>query len=129
MAVIGQGISHIGLEHDEFHYPFNLAAGIGSGDIGKAVSVDATADRTVKLAADDDVVLGKLVSVEDRTVEGTLVGAVALKGGFQFTKTAPAVAVGDSVIGAGSGLVKAAVSANSTVVTAVSGNDVEVLVL
>lgn len=105
MATIGAGVSLRGMEHNDFHYPFNLAAGIVAADAGKAVSLDSTAANTVKLAADGDAVLGKLVTVENRSVEGVLVGTVALRGGFKFS-TSGTVAVGDSVQGAGAGVVK-----------------------
>lgn len=111
MATIGAGVSLRGMEHDDFHYPFNLAAGIVAADVGKAVSLDSTAANTVKLAADGDTVLGKLVTVESRTIEGVLVGTVALRGGFKFSTTG-AVAVGDSVQGAGAGVVKKMTAAN-----------------
>jgi hypothetical protein len=116
MATIGAGVSLRGIEHDEFHYPFNLAAGTVVADASKAVSLDTSAANTVKLAADGDAIVGKLVTVEDRTIEGILVGAVALKGGFKFTiKSGETVAIGDTVVGAGAGEVKAAAAANHSV--------------
>lgn len=139
MAIIGQGISLRGMTHEKFHYPFYLAAGITSADVGKAVSIDSSAANTVKLAGDGDAVIGKLVVVEDRGVEGVLVGTVALRGGFRFTEvgtpTYP-LAVGDSVIGAGSGLVKARLNAaanakeanhNENIVVEVDGTNITVV--
>ena len=112
MAEIGIGISLAGMTHEKFHYPFYLKAGITTADIGKAVALD-TAANTVDLAAADEKIIGMLVTVEDRSVEGVLVGTVALKGGFNFTiANAQVVAVGDTVIGAGAGQVKAAVAAD-----------------
>lgn len=111
MSVIGLGVSLRGMTHEKFHYPFNLAAGITKADEGKAVALDTSAANTVKLAADDERIIGQLVTVEDRTIEGILVGTVALKGGFGFTEVASpsfALAVGDTVVGSGTaGLVKA----------------------
>jgi hypothetical protein len=112
MAIIGNGISLRGLAHNDFQYGYNLASGIVKADVGKAVSLDASAANTAKLAADGDFVIGRLLTVEDRTVEGTLVGTVETHGGFRFTKTAAAVAIGDTVVGAGDGEVKAAATAN-----------------
>lgn len=117
MAVIGQGISLRGMTHEKFHYPFNLASGITRADIGKAVSLDTSAANTVKLAATGDKIIGQLVVVEDRSIEGILVGTVAMRGGFKFTQiTSPAfpIAVGDSVIGGGSGLVRARMNAGGS---------------
>ena len=129
MAIIGQGISLRGMAHNDFNYPFYLADGITKADIGKAVSLDTTGPNKVKLAADDDQIIGRLLTVEDRTVEGVLVGTVERKGGFRFTKTAAAVAVGATVIGAGGGLVKAAATANhaANFVVEVDGNNVIVV--
>lgn len=110
MAIIGQGISLRGMTHEKFHYPFYLKAGIVKADVGKAIAMDSTAANTVKLAEDGDIVVGQLVTVEDRSIEGVLVGTVAMRGGFTFTeKAAPtyAIALGDSVVGAGAGTVKA----------------------
>lgn len=114
MAIIGQGISLRGMIHEKFHYPFYLASGITKADVGKAVALDTSAANTVKLAGDGDKIIGKLVTVEDRAIEGVLVGTVAHRGGFRFTKAAaaPAINVGDTVVGAGGGEVKADAAAN-----------------
>lgn len=114
MAIIGQGISLRGMTHEKFHYAFYLASGITSDDVGKAVALDSSAPNTVKLAGDGEQIIGKLVTREDRTVEGVLVGTVELRGGFRFTKAdaAPAINVGDTVVGAGDGEVKAAAAAD-----------------
>lgn len=113
MSVIGQGISLRGMNHEKFHYPFYLASGITSADEGKAVAVDPSAANTVKLAGDGDIIVGKLVIVEDRSIEGLLVGTVALRGGFGFTPATGAVfSVGDTAVGAGNGEVKPAATAN-----------------
>lgn len=83
----------------------NLNAAIVVGDIGKAVSFDGATNK-VKLAADGDAILGRLESFEDRQIGK--VGAVALKGVFKLPKTATDITPGASVVGAGSGKVKAA---------------------
>lgn len=116
MAVIGQGISLRGITHEDFHYPFYLKAGVVRADVGKAVAIDPTAPNTVRLAADGDQIIGKLVTVEDRAIEGVLVGTVALRGGFKFTVAAAsaAFAVGDTAVGAGNGEVKARRNAGNT---------------
>lgn len=112
MAIIGQGISLRGMTHEKFHYPFFLTAGITSADVGKAVALDTSAANTVKLAGDDEQVVGYLVVVEDRGVEGVLVGTVALRGGFRVY-TVGSVDVGDTVVGSTTaGHVKAAATAN-----------------
>lgn len=127
MATIGVGVSLRGIEHEEFHYPFLLASGITASDAGKAVALDTTAANTVKLAGDGDQVLGKLVTVENRVTEGVLVGTVALKGGFKFTKSGT-VLVGASVVGAGGGAVKTATANYAANMVVEVGTDYVVVV-
>lgn len=114
MASFHTKVSLRGFHFEDFHLTFTLAAGIVAADVGKAVSFGA-APNTVKLAADGDTIIGRLATVEDRKVEGSLVGAVALK----FSNTLPikagqVVAAGDTVVGAGNGEVKKAAEADHT---------------
>ena len=139
MPAIGQGVSLRGMIHNDFEYTFNLAAAIVAADVGKAVSIDTTAARTVKLAADGDVIIGWLDTFEDRTIEGVKVGAVATKGGTNFTRAsgAPAVTVGQQICGAGNGEVRAALVGDASVIksharavaVAVTGTTIETLIL
>lgn len=103
------GVSLRGFHFEDFILTFNLAAGIVAADAGKAVSIDTSGPVKVKLAADGDFIIGRLEVVEDRKVEGTLVGAVALKfSNLLPIKAASGVAVGDTVVGAGAGEIKKA---------------------
>tara|TARA_R110002072_G_scaffold23791_4_gene81595 strand:+ start:3391 stop:3816 length:426 start_codon:yes stop_codon:yes gene_type:complete len=141
MSVIGEGISHRGLVSEDFHYPFNVTGTVTAADVGKAVTYDTSAARAVKLAGDGDPVIGVLATFEARSIEGTQVGTVALKGGFRLQKAAgtDAIAIGDTVVGsATAGEVgprrNAADDANEpdhriNVVTAVDGSNIEVLIL
>lgn len=93
---------------EDWQFTFNLASGITSADVGKAVSRDTSAANTVKLVADDENILGRLEQVEDRSQEGQLVGTISIK----FLNSLPiasgeTIAVGDKIVGAGSGEVKA----------------------
>lgn len=102
-------------------------------DIGKAVSLDATAAGTVKLAANNDVIIGQLDTYEDRTQEKVKVAGVARKviGRFPIKAGLTAgevVVLGSTVVGAGAGEVKARTVAsvatpdhNMNVVTAIEG--------
>jgi len=75
---------------------------------GKAVSLDTSAAATVKLAADGDVIFGRVYVAENRnSIGGGKVASIARK----FKEKLPAatghgIVVGDRVIGAGAGLVK-----------------------
>lgn len=113
MAIIGQGISLNGMQHEDFHYPFHLAAAVTEADKGKPMAIDASAPNTVKVAGDGDAIIGKLVTFEDRKIEGIKVGTVPLRGGWRFKiKAGDAIAVGDTAVGAGGGEVKKAAAAN-----------------
>lgn len=119
---------HTQVALDGFSFPDNqftvkLHAGIATTDIGKAVSQDTAGANTVKLAADGDAIVGRLMTVEDRTVEGQLIGTVEFK--FQgtlpiksgLTSTA-VVAVGSRVVGAGAGEIKATTTADANFASA-----------
>lgn len=116
MAIIGAGVTLRGQTQPDSRYTFILDAAIVVGDIGKAVSVKAGSANTVKLAAAGELVVGRLYSFEDRTVEGIKVGTVETRGGFVLTTTG-VVAVGDSVVGdAIAGTVKAGADSRNRVV-------------
>jgi hypothetical protein len=115
MASFHTKVSLRGFHFEDFILTFTLAAGIVAADVGKAVSLDTSAPNKVKLAADGDVIVGRLSTVEDRKVEGQLVGAVALKfANLLPIKNGDAVAAGDTVIGGGSGTVKKAAANDAT---------------
>jgi hypothetical protein len=102
MAVIGSGISLSGMQHEDFHYPFNLAASVVSTDVGSPVALDATSATTVKIAGDGDAIIGKLVYFEERSVEGIKTGTVTLRGGWTFPVfEGDAIAIGDTAVGGG----------------------------
>lgn len=106
---IGMGVTLRGIIFPESGITVNLASGITRTHVGRAVSWDSSGPNKVKLAGDGDTVLGSLFQVEDRKQEGVLVGTVRLDGGFFFPiKAGATVTVGQSVVGAGSGEVKAA---------------------
>ena len=100
-----------GFPFDDFIFTYNLSGAPTQADLGKALTLDAAAASTFKLAADGDAVHGRLFQVEDRTQQGAgIVGSVQRK----FKEKLPAAAghgigVGDSVCGAGAGLVRLAV--------------------
>lgn len=112
------GVTIVGIAQEPT-LTFYLASAIAATDIGKPVKLDTSANNTVALAGDGDIIFGVLESYEDRANDGVKTGAVTLAGGYRFTyKTGDAVAVGDYVVGAGSGEVKKTTTANSTKVVA-----------
>jgi hypothetical protein len=84
-----------------------LAAGITAADVGKALSKDGTTANRFKLAADDDIIVGRLETFENR--RGVLMGTIA----FRFIqklpiKAAAVIAIGNTAVGAGGGEIKGA---------------------
>jgi|ERR1041384_824343 hypothetical protein len=82
-----------------------ISGTVDASCVGKAVTIDNTADGTVKLAGDGDPVYGRIFQYEDRSQEGVKVVSVERK----FIKRLPksgTVARGDHVVGAGNGAVK-----------------------
>ncbi|MBN7759775.1 hypothetical protein JYP52_01385 [Nitratireductor aquibiodomus] len=111
-----QNVTLRGFHWEASSLTFNLNAAITKDTpIGSALTVDAAAPNTMKLAGDGDPIVGRLASFENREVEGTKVGAVEL----QWSNVMPIAAgatvnVGDTVVGAGDGEVKAAAAADYT---------------
>lgn len=104
MASFHNNVSLDGYHFEKFILTFKLAAGITANDVGKAVSLDTSAPNQVKLAADGDAILGRLETVD---LPHRSTGAVALKFANTFTYSGT-LNVGQSVVGAGAGVVKAA---------------------
>jgi len=128
MANFHTKVSLRGFHFEDFMLTFTLAAGITAADAGKAVALSGA--NTVKLAGDGETIIGRLETVEDRKVEGQLVGAVALKfANLLPIKAGQVVAVGDTVVGAGGGEVKKAAAAdhNANFVTEVIGTQAVVV--
>lgn len=113
MASFHTKVSLRGFHFEDFHLTGTLAAGITAAHVGRAVSVDATAANKFKLAGDGDTIVGRLATVEDRKVEGQLIGTIA----FRFANSIPikagdTIAAGDTAIGGGDGTVKKAATAD-----------------
>lgn len=99
---------------DDFIFTYNLAAGSTVDLVGRALTLDASAPSTFKAAGDGDAIHGRLFQFEDRRQQGAgLVGSVERKFKAKLpVKTGLAgldvPALGDTVVGAGDGFVKAA---------------------
>ena len=106
----------------------------GSGDItiddvGKAVSLDTSADATVKLAEDGEAIYGRVFQVEDRSQEGVVTVSVETRFRKRVRKeSATVINRGDTVVGAGNGFVKAAAAADSAKNTVLAVADDYVIV-
>lgn len=121
MAYTGSGVVTSGFPLDDFTFTYLIsgladAAAVNAAP-GKVVAIDTGAAATVKLAGDGDEIFGRVRTAEDRDVLGIKTAAIARK----FKERVPAatghgIVVGDSVVGAGNGLVKKAAEANGTVV-------------
>ena len=116
------------LVFEDSQITYLISGSVTDADIGKAVSWDTTATRTVKLAADGDVIIGRLWGFTNRTQEKVKTCVVSrrfsatlpIKAGLTLTDV---VAVGKTVVGAGNGEVRAQATANhsANVVVAVNG--------
>ena len=99
-AIIGSGVSIEGIIPSDAYLTFNLASGITAADLGKAVTIDSSGNTKVKLAGTGDWIFGRLETVENRVVEGVLVGTIITEGGFRLPKdSGVTVNVGDTVCG------------------------------
>lgn len=101
-----------GFPFEDSQLTVRLASGITAADLGKALTQDTSANNTMKLAGDGDPIDAVLLTLEDRTVEGSKIGTVT----FRFATTLPiksglsgaaVVARGSRLCGAGAGEVKA----------------------
>lgn len=110
---IGNGVTLRGFQFEDANFTFLISGSPTSSDVGKAVSQDTSAANTVKLAADGDIIVGRLMAVENRVQEGIVVATVAM----QFIDKLPiksglsgaaVPALGKFLVGAGGGEVKAA---------------------
>lgn len=105
-----------GFTQHDFAFTMFASGGITVADIGKAVSLDAAADATVKLAADGEAIYGRIFQVEDRSQEGVTTVTVETRFRKRLPKTAAAILRGASVVGAGGGLVKSAAASSKNIV-------------
>jgi hypothetical protein len=95
---------------------FNLPTTLTAADVGKAVALDSAAANKVKLAGEDDIIIGRLETVEVRSAS-QVVGTVAISGIMKLPiDTGETINVGDTVVGNGSatGACKAKGSADLT---------------
>lgn len=127
-GIIGAGVTLRGIPQQQFRFTFVLDSAIVAADIGKPVSIKAGAANTVEIAADGALIVGRLLTVEDRTIEGIKVGTVETKGGFLLNTTG-VIAVGDSVVGAGAGAVKAGADSRNRVVEIPAAGTAVILVM
>lgn len=103
-----------GFTQHNFAFTMFLKAGHGLTDaelIGRAVTLDTTADATVEVAGDGDNIYGRIFQVEDRSQEDVVTVTVETRFRKRLKKEADnsvVIARGESVVGAGDGLVKAA---------------------
>lgn len=116
-TLVSGGVTLVGVGQNEYNLTFVLASGLAETDIGSPVTKDTSGNNQVKKSADGDLILGILESYESDVQTGLKRGMVSLTGGYRLTyKTGDAVAVGDSVVSAGSGEVKTTGTANRTTV-------------
>lgn len=96
------------IHHEDAQYTFKISGTVTRADEGRALALDPSAANTVKLAGDDDVILGRLGIYEDRVAEGVKVCTLSAEGAMTFPINPDASAsgpdelpaVGDYICGA-----------------------------
>lgn len=112
---IGNGVTLRGFYIEKTLLTWVLAAGITRADVGKAMAQDPTAPNQAKLAGDNDEIIGRLESVENRLQEGILVGTIAHQFGASLPYAGTVPAIGTQVVGSATpGSVKVASVALAT---------------
>lgn len=107
-------VSNDGIISSDDYLTFNLAAGITTADVGKAVSIDTSAANKVKLCGVGDIIFGRLEVVEQRSAS-QLVGTVSIEFSARLPiGAAQVINVGDTVVGFATGTVKAAAAPDYT---------------
>lgn len=102
------GVSLQNTVSNDSRFTFRIVGAVTAADVGKAVALDNTADNSVRLAANNDAVYGRLLTVELRTAT-EVVGTVELYGGFTLPVAVGSTFTrGQTPVGAGNGLVKPA---------------------
>lgn len=111
MPYTGTGVVSFGFPIDAFTFTYYISGladdAATAAAVGKAVSIDTTAANTVKLAANAEAIFGRVFQAENRAVLGVKTAAIQRK----FKEKLPAanghgIVVGESVVGAGGGLVR-----------------------
>jgi hypothetical protein len=99
-GIVGNGVTLEGLRSEDFTFTWNISGTAGvSPPIGSPISQDITADNTVKQVSDNSIIIGALMSYENRVQEGITVAAVAHKTVSVFDYTGAAPTRGNSVLG------------------------------
>lgn len=108
-----RNIVSYGFPLDDTTFTYAINGTTDQASVGKALTLDTSGTSTMKLAGAGDPIHGRLSTLEDRTQQGAgVTGAVQRR----FKELLPikaglagldAVAVGDTVVGAGAGEVKA----------------------
>ena len=105
-------VSLLGTNSSSNSFTYLCDSSMTEDDAGKPAALSAA--NTIHVAADGEAIDGYIEQVEDRELEGIKVATVTKIGFFKFKKkSGDAVAVKDSVIGAGNGEVKKAALAGT----------------
>lgn len=121
-----------GFTYPDFHVTLKLSGSDLPTDMnqlqGLAVSQDVNSANSVKLAEDGGEVLGVIFQAENGISQGEGISVtVALKGGYGVPYEGAAPAIGDKVVGAGSGKIKAGESGHGRVWEVDSANKIAVV--
>ena len=114
-AVFHNQVRLDGFDFQDAQFTVLLATGIDNTMLGQLVTWDSSADNQMKLCGDGDPIHGRLVQVENRQVEGQVVGMVSLRFADKLPikpglAGAQIVARGSVLCGAAGGFCRTAVS-------------------
>lgn len=93
-------VSQQGFIFDSTWLPYFISGSPTIADLGKALTLDTTAANTMRLAAANERITGRLETLEIRTTEGQTVGTVSRR----FSEALPILpgqvfVVGDTAVG------------------------------
>jgi hypothetical protein len=127
MPFTGSGVVSFGFPIDAFTFTYYITGladdAATAAAVGKAVSQDTSAASSVKLAADAEAIFGRVFQAENRSVLGVKTAAIQRRFKEKLPATVGhAIAVGESVVGAGGGLVRKVATGVPAEVTAGARN-------
>lgn len=107
MVAFGK-VSLNSIYHEDAQYSLQISGTVTEADVGKALAIDTSAPNTLKLADDNDVILGRLAAFEDRVAQGLKMCTLSAEGAYAFPVNPDATAsgpdetpaVGDYICGA-----------------------------
>ncbi len=114
MSVFHTQVTQDMVPFPQYQRTVRLASGITAVHEGRALTQDGTNANQYRLAGDNDPIDARLLKVENRAVTGQLLGTISKVFIEELPiKSGETVTVGNMVVGAGSGEIKALAAAGT----------------